>query len=62
MKHKIVLTFETKGRVKRKVLDEIAVAAFVQLEGLSDDYGVKYDNSNYYLEKDAPKKKRRGKK
>ncbi len=50
IKHTITLTFETKKKVSKKVMGEISYAAFVQLEGLTDDFGVKYDNANYFTD------------
>lgn len=50
VKNTIILTFETDKKVSKKAMDEISYAAYVQLEGLYDDFGVRYDNSNYYTE------------
>lgn len=33
----------------REVLDEVTEAMFVQLEGLTDDYGIEYDNAKVDL-------------
>lgn len=49
VKHSIVITFTTLGNSKRvkKAVDEIAVASFVQVEGLTDDFGIRYEDADY---------------
>lgn len=55
VKHTISITFTTLGNSKRvkKAIDEIAVASFVQLEGLTDDFGIKYESPDYTVKSET---------
>ncbi len=52
--HTITIAFLTRKNGKRvkKAIDEIAVNSFVQVEGLTDDFGVEYDQADYNVDSD----------
>lgn len=52
--HTITIAFLTRNNSKRvkRAIDEIAVNSFVQVEGLTDDHGVKYDQADYNVDSD----------
>lgn len=49
--YQIVLKFSTDGLIKENVLDEVAGAALVQLEALSDDHGISYEDAEVRVKK-----------
>lgn len=42
MRYTIQITFETDEKIPDEALEDVAGAAFVQLEALSEDHGVAY--------------------